>query len=197
MNTPTKEHTMSKQVHIPHTDCDHPKTPKARAVCRRLRRAGAPETSKQEIVTRDLVTEIEADMTDAELDRLRKLEEDGHDVHVVDVQDDDVEWVNDEDGHYDIVTANEYPNSIDNEDEIPVREVPSPMHGKDATLTIIPTIQAKGSKVVHVRDVATSDAGMSFIFACTKRVAKNDAQRGVVESAHLITCKNCLKLINK
>lgn len=41
-----------KQVHIPHTDCDHPKTPKARAACRRLRRAGAPETPKAEIVAR-------------------------------------------------------------------------------------------------------------------------------------------------
>lgn len=75
---------MSKQVHVSHASCDHDKTPAARAKCRRIRRGGAPETPKAEIVARvkgkksnkrskkdvtyrDLVTEIEADMSDDEL----------------------------------------------------------------------------------------------------------------------------------
>lgn len=176
---------MSKQVHIPHTNCDHSKTPKARAACRRLRRKGVAETSRAELVARlsadhpELSKDKNAAVA-AEITRLENLAKDGVDLHVV-ALDDDLS----EEADIEVIKRTEK--------VVPINKVISKKDRRaiadamNAQVKVVKTVQAKGSKVVHV--INDNDQ-----FLCTKAPVKDDKHARGAGDMTVVTCKNCLKL---
>lgn len=176
---------MSKQVHVSHALCDHDKTPKARAVCRRIRRGGAPETSKAEIVARvkgEDITPVRTTIQSSKKSNKRSKKAKAPVLRELLTLDNDT-----------------YPNSIANEDELSDHNVFSSKHGKNIPLKELEAAEAceqddvkvvqmnviaKGSKVVHVMIVGG-------VFACTKRPINIDTAKITTND---VTCKNCLKI---
>jgi hypothetical protein len=184
--TTTKEHTMSKQVHVSHASCDHNKTPVDRAKCRRVRRGGAPETSKAEIVARvkgdnDLTpirTTIQSSKkskkTKASAPVLRELLT-FDEIPMLICEDPDCE------GHptqEDVDVANTF--------LMKHRIANLPCEQNDVKPIQVNVI-AKGSKVVHT----TSGSDDAMLFACTKRPINVDSAKITTND---VTCKNCLKI---
>jgi hypothetical protein len=171
--TTTKERTMSKQVHVSHASCDHDKTPAARAKCRRIRRGGAPETTKAQIVARVKGTKVKA-------------------------RDEDVIEVTPENSMFD----NEAPAPVLRELLAFEQEARETTPGKkvitkaerraiadtmNKQVKIVKTVQAKGSKVVHV--INDNDQ-----FLCTKAPVKDDKHARGAGDMSVVTCKNCVKI---
>jgi hypothetical protein len=190
MNETTKEHTMSKQVHVSHASCDHDKTPAARAKCRRIRRGGAPETTKAQIVARVKGTKSKG--SKARVDEL-------------------VELINDPPIAERILGTNEAPAPVLRELLAFEQEARETTPGKkvitkkerraiadtmNKEVKIVKTVQAKNAKVVHVRIVTPSDGPLDMnVYACTKQPTKVDATLGAGDMS-VVTCKNCIKIEN-
>lgn len=173
---------MSKrQVHVSHASCDHDKTPAARARCRRIRRGGAPETSKAQIVARvkkaKKVKIGDAGFTGAKFaitdaDQQREVQE--HYANKVFSS-----------KHQKNLTTDELVELLD---DPPVYErfVGTACEQDDVKVVQVNVI-AKGSKVVHT-SIGSDDA---MLFACTKRPINVDSAKITTND---VTCKNCLKI---
>jgi hypothetical protein len=170
----TKEHTMSKQVHVSHSSCDHDKTPAARARCRRIRRGGAPETTKAQIVARVKGTKSDEDVievtpensmfdNEAPAPVLREL----------------------------LAFEQEARETTPGKKVITKAERRAIADTMNAQVRVVNTVQAKNAKVVHVRIVG---GGLSQ-YLCTKQSIKDDATLGAGDMS-VVTCKNCIKIEN-
>jgi hypothetical protein len=167
---------MSKQIHVSHASCDHDKTPKARAVCRRIRRGNAPETSKAEIVAR--VKDKKSNKR-AKVPVLREL--------LTLVNDDENMAVNLESFMCNDLDCEGHATQDDADHANALIAKHAPACEQDDVKQVNVNVIAKGSKVVHM-STGSDDA---MLFACTKRPINVDSAKITTND---VTCKNCLKI---
>jgi hypothetical protein len=178
-----------KQIHVSHAACNHPKSPKARAACRKARRGSVPEPTTAELVARARkdkmpFLELDEDPIVAAALHLKQREAVTDETPIPglpEVTVGDVRKLNDTAADLvsdtmKILTAEacEADAAADVNDEAA------------AYYDLKPTVQAKGSKVIHY---AADDT-----FACTKQPIKENATRGWENEQHPVSCKNCLKI---
>ena len=170
-----------KQIHVSHASCDHDKTPVARAKCRRLRRGGAPETSKAEIVARVIEGPKNTDSpgTVAYKQRTKaskKSKKRSKDEAAAPVL-------------RKLLSLNAEIDELEPglSETLDVTYDDTPACEQDDVKVVQVNVIAKGSKVVH--EATGSDDAM--LFACTKRPINIDTAKITTND---VTCKNCAKI---
>lgn len=207
---------MSKQVHVSHASCEHDKTPAARAKCRRIRRGGAPEMSKAQIVARAKGVEVPKA-------KLVKKAKGKRGVKIVDEAPAPIlrelltlnQQIDELEPRLSETLDVEYNDSrkpgegitrvkMTDYDDVPVAvidevedwaEANAPACVRNDVKSINVNVIAKGSKVVHrTMDVTATGDQWDYAFACTKKPVNVDTAKITTND---VTCKNCLKLVVK